>query len=45
MLLFLKMYYHSYVKDEGIIKRGSSKQHTVVTGNAKKGSPKFICKA
>lgn len=35
---FGKFYYHSYVKGEGFIKRRSSKQHTAVTGNAKKGS-------
>lgn len=43
--LFLKIYHHGYVKGGGFIKRRSSKQHTVVTGNAKKGVPKFICKA
>lgn len=37
MLLFLKFYYHSYVKSEGFIERRSSKKHTAVTGNAKKG--------
>lgn len=38
MLLFLKFYYRGYVKGEGFIKRSSSKQHTALTGNAKKGS-------